>query len=122
MPLSPNKQVVERYMEGFRRTDRPAILSCLADDVEWILPGAFHLRGKAEFDAHIVDPDALPNPAITVTRLIEEGEIVVAEGTVRAGRKDGSVVDLVFCDVFELRGGLIGKLTSYLMFPPTGGR
>jgi ketosteroid isomerase-like protein len=118
MTLSPNKQVVERYMEGFRRTDRPAILSCLTDDVEWVLPGAFHLRGKAEFDAHIVDPDALPNPAITVTRLVEEGDVVVAEGKVRAGRKDGTVVELVFSDVFELEGGRIRKLTSYLMMTP----
>ena len=113
--MSTNKAMVERYIEGFRRTDRPAILSCLTDDVEWILPGAFHLRGKAEFDAHIVDPDALPHPAITVTRLVEEGEVVVAEGKVRAGRKDGTVVDLVFCDVFEMVGGRIRKLTSYLM-------
>ena len=118
MPISPQKQVVERYMEGFRRTDRPAILSCLTEDVEWVLPGAFHLRGKAEFDAHIVDPDALPCPAITVTRLVEEGEVVVAEGKVRAGRKDGTVIDLVFCDVFEFAGDRIRKLTSYLMMTP----
>jgi ketosteroid isomerase-like protein len=116
--MSLNKATVERYMEGFRRTDRSAILSCLTDDVEWILPGAFHLRGKADFDAHIVDPDALPNPAITVTRLVEEGDVVVAEGKVRAGRKDRSVIDLVFCDVFEMAGGRIRKLTSYLMMTP----
>jgi len=42
-------------MAGFRSTDRPAILSCLADDVEWQLPGAFRVRGQAAFDCY-ADP------------------------------------------------------------------
>jgi hypothetical protein len=34
---------------------------------------------------------------------------------VRAQKKDGEFFNLVFCDVFEMQGGLIRKLTSYLM-------
>jgi len=34
---------------------------------------------------------------------------------VRAGRTDGGVMNLVFCDVFEMRNAKIKKLTSYLM-------
>ena len=115
---SPNKATVEKYMEGFRKTDRAAILSCLTDDVEWDIPGAFHVRGREEFAKHIVDEGFTGNPEITVTRLIEEKDIVVAEGSVRAPRKDGSVVKLVFADVFELRAGKIRKLTSYLVMTP----
>ena len=48
--MSENKKVVERYMEGFRRSDHEMILSCLTDDVVWDLPGAFHLEGKVAFD------------------------------------------------------------------------
>ena len=43
--MSENKDVVERYMEGFRRSDHAMILSCLTDDVVWDMPGAFHLVG-----------------------------------------------------------------------------
>ena len=53
--MTRNVQTVERYLEGFRRTDRAHILSCLTDDVEWIIPGAFHARGKDAFNTHIVD-------------------------------------------------------------------
>jgi hypothetical protein len=42
LTMTANKQTVERYMDGFRRTDRAQILSCLTDDVEWLIPGAFH--------------------------------------------------------------------------------
>ena len=113
--MTPNKHVVEAYMDAFRTTDRAQILSNLADDVEWEIPGAFHLRGKDEFAQHIVSPGFVLNPAITVTRLTEENEVVVAEGTVRTARTDGAVMTLAFCDVFELRGGKIRRLVSYLM-------
>ena len=102
-------------MDAFTRTDRSEILSCLTDDVEWLVPGAFHVRGKDDFAGHIVDEGFTGNPAITVSRLTEENDVVVAEGSVRAGRTDGTFVDLVFCDVFEMRDAKIRKLISYLM-------
>ena len=46
--MTSNKATIERYMEGFRRSDHVQILSCLTDDVEWEIPGAFHVRGKEE--------------------------------------------------------------------------
>jgi ketosteroid isomerase-like protein len=39
--MSPNKNTVEKYMEAFRRLDHAAVLSCLTDDVEWLIPGMF---------------------------------------------------------------------------------
>ena len=35
---------------AFTRSDHAEILSCLTDDVEWVVPGIFHLTGKATFD------------------------------------------------------------------------
>ena len=113
--MSPNKRTVDAYMEGFRRTDRAQILCCLTDDVEWHIPGVFSIRGKDAFSAHIVDDAFVESPAITVTRMTEENDVVVAEGSVRTERKDGSVMTLAFCDVFEMRDGTVRRLTSYLM-------
>ena len=53
-----------------------------------------------------------------MTRLVEEGDVVVAEGTVRNALADGGALSLVFCDVFLMRDGLIRHLTSYLMMTP----
>ena len=113
--MSKNKKIVERYMDGFNKSDHEQILSCLTDDVEWILPGVFHLKGKDAFDKEIENPAFEGKPLIVITRMIEENNIVIAEGTVRAKKKDVEYMNLVFCDVFEMRGGLIQKLTSYLM-------
>ena len=103
------------YMDAFTKTDRPGILSCLTDDVEWIVPGAFHVRGKDRFAEHIVDEGFQEKPLIKVDRLIEENDVVVAEGSVRAAKTDGTSIDLVFCDVFDMRDGRIRRLISYLM-------
>ena len=113
--MTENKRTVERYMDGFRRTDHQQILSCLTDDVEWIIPGAFHARGKAAFDKEIENDGFVGHPTITVTRMTEEDDVVVAEGSVRTQRKDGAFMNLAFCDVFEMQDGKIRRLTSYLM-------
>jgi ketosteroid isomerase-like protein len=41
--------------------------------------------------------------------------VAVAEGTVRTQRKDGTLLNLAFCDVFEMQHGRIRRLVSYLM-------
>src|SRR6266850_2269456 len=88
--VTPNKRTIEAYMDGFRKTDRPQILSCLTDDVEWVIPGAFDVRGKDDFAKHIVDEGFVGHPVITVSRLLEADDVVVAEGSVRAPKKDGA--------------------------------
>lgn len=113
--MSENKETVERYMEGFRRSDHAMVLSCLTEDVEWLIPGMFHVRGRKDFDGQIENDAFTGRPVIAVTRLTEEDDVVVAEGSVRAQRKDGAYMDLVFCDVFEMRAGKIRRLISYLM-------
>ena len=110
-----NKKTVEQYMDGFRQTDHQKILDCLTEDVIWDMPGFFYHEGKAAFDKEIENPNADGHPDITIIRLVEEENIVVAEGTVQAKMKDGSL-DAVFCDVFHFRDEKICKLTSYVMF------
>jgi ketosteroid isomerase-like protein len=113
--VSPNKQTVRKYMEAFTKSDHATILSCLTEDVEWVIPGVFHRTGKAAFDKEIENEAFVGSPTIKVTRLVEENNIVVAEGSVRSARKDGGVLKAVFCDVFEMQGAKIKRLTSYLM-------
>lgn len=113
--MSRNKQTVQKYMDAFTRSDHAEILSCLTDDVEWVLPGAFDLSGKDAFDKEIENDAFVGSPTITVTRMTEEDDVVVAEGSVRAARRDGGFLNAVFCDVFIMQDAKIRHLTSYLM-------
>jgi ketosteroid isomerase-like protein len=113
--MTPNKQTVERYLEGFRRGDHAMVLACVTDDVEWIIPGMFRVQGKAGFDAHIEEEGFTGRPEIETSRMTEEDDVVVGEGRVRGHRADGTAFVMAFCDVFEMRDGLIRRLTSYLV-------
>lgn len=111
-----NKNVVETYMEGFNASDHAKILSCLTEDVVWDMPGFFYLTGKEQFDNEIENPAFEGSPIISLTRLVEEGDIIVAEGTVKGKMKDGGFLDALFCDVFHFRDTKIKQLTTYMMF------
>jgi ketosteroid isomerase-like protein len=113
--ISRNKQTVQAYMDAFGKTDHAAVLSCLTGDVEWFIPGAFRITGKAAFDKEIENDAFVGSPTIKISRMIEEADVVIAEGSVRSLRKDGGVLNLLFCDVFEMRDAKIRRLTSYLM-------
>jgi ketosteroid isomerase-like protein len=113
--MTENRRTVHEYMEGFRRSDHARILSCLKEDVEWEIPGMFHIRGKEAFDREIENEAFVGSPDITITRTTEENDIVITEGLVRARKKDGDFLNLRFCDVFVMQAGKIRQLISYLM-------
>lgn len=81
--MTKNKKTVEKYMDGFNKLDHAQVLSCLTDDVEWILPGVYHHTGKEAFDKEIENLAFSGKPVIAVTRMIEEDNVVLAEGMVR---------------------------------------
>ena len=113
--MTPNKSTVQKYMTSFAATDHLQILSCLTDDAEWLIPGLFHIKGKDAFDAEIENDAFVGSPTIEVVRMTEEDGVVVAEGTVRSAKRDGGILNAVFCDVFVMRDAKIAHLTSYLM-------
>ena len=102
-------------MEGFNALDHEKILSCLANDVIWDMPGFFYHKGKEAFDKEIENDAFTGIPVIKISRMTEEGDIVIAEGAVKATMKNGGLLDAVFCDVFEFEKGKIKQLTTYLM-------
>ena len=113
--MTPNQKTVEKYIDGFNKTDHVQILSCLTEDVEWLMPGGFHLTGKEAFDKEIENPAFTGTPIVTIKRMIEDNNVVVAEGAVRASFKDGKLLNAVFCDVFEMKDAKIRRLITYLV-------
>lgn len=111
--MSKRKDVVERYIEGFRRTDYALILSCVTDDVVWVLHGWKTVHGKEAFGAEIENEAFEGRPTLTVDRLVEEADSVVAAGTGSAALRAGGRLEFVFCDVFDFRGDRISRLETY---------
>ena len=72
-------------------------------------------RRQGRVDKEIENEAFVGKPAITVTRMTEENDVVVAEGSVRVQRAAGGFLNAVFCDVFIMHRRKIRRLISYLV-------
>ena len=89
--MSRNIETVNTYLDGFRTNDHEQILSCLTDDIEWTVFGAFHLTGKEAYDKAIDGaPAFIDPPELEVVRMVEQGDVVMAELTGTAKRAAGA--------------------------------
>ena len=87
--MSTRKKIVETYFEGFRESDHKKVLALLTDDVAWVIHGHRELSGKEAFDGEIENDQFEGSPKLTVERLVEESDTLVAphlgEGKLRGG-------------------------------------
>lgn len=113
--MSRNTDTVERYLDGFRRSDYEQILSCLTDDIRWTVYGAFRLSGKSAYDAAIEGPGFLGPPRLDVVRMVEQDDTVMAELTGSATRDDGSEMRMSMAEVFAMRDGLICERRAWVV-------
>ena len=111
--MSTRKAVIEKYIDGFRCADHGQILSCLADDVVWVLHGYKTLRGKQAFDAEIGNEAFEGHPIINLEHLIEEGDCIAVTGRGTATKKSGEQMSFVFAEVFMFSGDLVSRLDTY---------
>ena len=114
--MSPNKNAVTKYYDSFGRLDREAVLSLLTDDVEWnewgSPEGPARHRGKAEFEKSMNDPPGPGGLRFDVHRMIEEGNVVLAESTVSVPLKEGHFMTVKAWDIFEFERDKIRRLTA----------
>jgi len=113
--MTTHQQVIDRYMEGFRRSDHEAILGCLADDVVWRIHGVRTTHGKIEFDDEIENPAFEGSPELTVERTIAAGDVVVVTGTGVGLHREAGRFRFAYSDLFTFRDGLIAEVDSYVV-------
>jgi uncharacterized protein len=114
-PVSANKRTVERYIDGFNKSDHKQILDCLTEDIEWTVFGAFHLVGKDAYDKEIENPAFTGSPDITIVRMVEENDVVMAELELVAKPVNADPIRMVAGEVFVMRDALIKERRAYLI-------
>jgi ketosteroid isomerase-like protein len=111
--MSAHQDVIERYIEGFRRGDHAQVLSCLADDIVWVLHGHQAVRGKAAFAAEIATDLFDGKPALEIFRRVEQGDVVAVFGGGSVTRKGGEIADFAFSELFVFEGERISRIETY---------
>ena len=113
--MTTRRQIVDRYMDGFRHSDHDAILACLTDDVVWHIHGFRTTRGKAEFDGEIENPAFEGRPELTVDRTLDADDVVVVTGTGVGRHREAGRFRFAYNDLFTFRDGLIAQVDSYVV-------
>ncbi len=113
--MSRNTETVETYLDGFRKGDHEQILSCLTDDIRWTVYGGFQLTGKPAYDAAIDGPGFDGPPRLEVVRMVEQGDVVMAELTGSATHDTGEVMRMSMAEVFVMRDGLIAERRAWVI-------
>lgn len=113
--MSANKKTVERYIDGFNRSDHAQILSCLTDDIQWTVFGAYRLNGKEAYDNEIENPAFTGSPTITITQMVEENDVVMAEMTLEVQRVNGELMRAATGEVFVMRHARIKERRAYVV-------
>jgi ketosteroid isomerase-like protein len=113
--MSRNTDTIDRYLDGFRRSDHEQILSCLTDDIRWTVYGHFQLTGKVAYDNAIEGPGFTGPPRLEVVRMVEQDDVVMAEITGTATRETGEVMRMSMAEVFVMRDGRIAERRAWVI-------
>jgi ketosteroid isomerase-like protein len=114
--MSQNIDTITTYLDGFRKNDHAQILSCLTDDIRWTVYGAFRLTGKDAYDKAIDGaPDFIDPPELEVVRMVEQGDVVMAELIGVARRAAGGEMRMSMAEVFVMRDGKIAERRAWVI-------
>jgi len=114
--MSQNIETINIYLDGFRKNNHEQILSCLTDDIEWTVFSAFHLTGQEAYDKAIDGgPEFIDPPELEIVRMIEQGDVVMAELTGTAKRAAGGEMRMSMAEVFVMRYGKIAERRAWVI-------
>ena len=113
--MATRKNIVETYFDGFRESNHAKVLALLADDVVWVIHGHRELHGKEAFDGEIENDQFEGSPKLSVERLVEEDDTVVAPHFGEGKLRGGAEFRFAGCTVFTFDGELISRVESYVV-------
>jgi ketosteroid isomerase-like protein len=115
-----NVELVQRSSTFYSRGEEAAAIELLHPDVEWVVarehPNARTLMGRAALLEYQREwQQTLPGLNMTLDRVLDAGDSVLAIGAVRGtGLGSGVDVEVPIALVYTFRDGLIARVEEYL--------
>jgi hypothetical protein len=117
--MSPNKKLVESYFAS-KGTDYARVLSDEVELIEWgegVPASGVRTRGRSAF----VENRGSREYETQISRMTEEDNVVVVEGTARGNKDDGKPWVVQFLDIFELENDKVKRLIAFGVSVQAGG-
>ncbi len=116
-------ELLDAIQDAFNRQDVDGILSYFADDCEWLMARGpapregRRCRGKAEIGEVLATRfKQIPDMRWADMRHWIMGDKALSEWIVQGTSLDGDTIDLLGCDLWEFRDGLVVKKDTYWKF------
>ena len=121
MGAAENKQLVQHIYSELSKGNSKPFVEAMAEDVRWIMMGTTKwsrtYEGKQAVLAELLAPlraQFAGQYTASATRLIAEGDLVVAEVRGRVTTKAGKPYNNAYCFIFEIAEGKVKEMTEYL--------
>lgn len=121
MSAADNKKLIETMFAELSRGNGPGYLEHLADDVQFTIMGTTKFSGTFNGKGEVVEKLLTPlmsqlegGLAITVDRMVAEGDTVVVQARGKSTTKAGKPYNNSYCQVFRVEGGKVKAITEYL--------
>jgi len=121
MSAVENKQLVQHIYSELSKGNSKPFVEAMADDVRWSMMGTTKwsrtYEGKQAVLAELLAPlraQFAGQYTAIATRLIAEGDLVVAEVRGRVTTKAGKPYNNAYCFIFKIAGGKVKEMTEYL--------
>jgi len=121
MTVIDNKALIQDIMDARARRDAGPFIAAMADDFVWRITGSTawsgEYVGKADVLERLIKPlrgqFTAPN-SLTLSRIIAEGDYVVAECRGNATTLAGELYANTYCFVIRVADGKMRELTEYM--------
>jgi ketosteroid isomerase-like protein len=121
MTAIDNKALIQEIMDARARRDAGPFIAAMADDFVWRITGTTAWSGdyvgKADVLERLIKPlrgqFTAPN-SLTLSRIIAEGDYVVAECRGNATTLAGELYANTYCFVIRVADGKLRELTEYM--------
>lgn len=113
MPES-NTAILAAANAAITQGDYEGFLAFCADDTEWTFVGEQTLKGKEAVRQWMAATYHEP-PKFAVTRLIADGDFVVALGDIMTKAESGETVASSYCDVWRFHAGKMVELRAFVI-------
>ncbi|POY36998.1 ketosteroid isomerase [Solitalea longa] len=115
MSTASNKEIVNKVNALFAEGDTQTFLDYCSDNVKWGMVGSLALEGKEAIRKEMKSDEYPEPPHIVPNHVIADGDMVMSDGTLSMKKKDGTITNMAYCDVYQFADGKIVELTTYMV-------
>lgn len=113
-PMKGNKQLLIKANQAITKGDNEGFLAFCTEDTVWNFLGDITLNGKEALRQWMKENYVEP-PKFNVSNMVEEGDFVVALGTITSKDKNGKIINSLYSDVWRFENGKMAELQAFVI-------